>query len=121
VGVSKFKRGDRVCCYGQNTEGTFDVLNKEGDKGTVVELDRGRVVVEMDNAYEDGRVCTFLAKQCRRLKPKRKPEVVEFEAKWFEDERKNVIPVNPGGRIAKTLQQFIGKRTKVRVEVLGDE
>jgi hypothetical protein len=69
------KPGDRVCCYGQNIGGNFDVINEEGDTGTVLEImEGGSVTVRMDNDYGEGRVCEFHPKQVRRLVPKKRRE-----------------------------------------------
>ncbi len=71
--MSKFKAGDRVCCYGQNAAGSFDVLNEDGDYGEVISiLDGSNALVKMENDYGAGRNCVFHFKQLRKLKPKRK-------------------------------------------------
>ncbi len=67
----EFKVGDRVCCYGQNYKGWFDVINAEGDRGTITGPPKqDSIAVKMDNDYGAGRVCLVHPKQLRHLKPK---------------------------------------------------
>lgn len=96
------KVGERVVAY----QGTIRMI------GNIVEIDEDGVLkVRDDNSFNQW----FHAKQCRRLKPKRKPEVVEFECQWASDVD-GPYPFGYGAYLQTT--KFIGKRTKVRLEVL---
>jgi hypothetical protein len=89
--LNKFKVGDRVRCYGQNEKGHFDVINEEGDNGTVKRVESGFVEVEMDNDYGEGRRCGFHPKQLRKLVKKKRRRV------WLRAETVNAAIATPNG------------------------
>lgn len=97
-----FKVGDRVRFRG------------EKHKGTVQELTGSSVCVLWDD-FKDSFVTSHHPECFIKLTPKPKPLRVEFECKW-DNVNKFLIPI--GGNVGTNISPFLGKRTKVTVEVI---
>jgi len=116
----ELKGGDRVrligfSITGEPCDGTKgEYLGAQNDKGHTL------CIVKLDREPSGG-VRNLMRSQLINLKPRKKREVREFECGWEEIGNKLIYPSTYLTDIYPTLKQLTGKRTKVTVEVLGDE
>jgi hypothetical protein len=110
---TKFKVGDRVAVYTTVDDmvrftGTVSEVDPQSDTLVVVHDRRGEFY-----AHE---------KQCRRLKPKKEPLRIGGTVSW-RDLAGCAVPMNAGGDSLCSIDfaQFVGKRTRVTVEVLDEQ
>lgn len=110
--MSKFKKGDRVTCYGTNQTASIK-FDAKGKRGEIVAF-----FAEL-NAYnvriDGGDIHTFHSKQLRKLV---KPQIIEFEAVWDykgypRDPHTGLCPDERLSTIMGT-----GALTRVRIKVL---
>lgn len=121
--MSKFKVGDRVAVYGHfRVSGEMRPDYLRGDRGLVTcVIADDEITVCLDSGVEN----EVHPKQCRKLKPKKKPLRVEGVCYWIEEPSQSgfkiwAIPANHTGKELNNaaFDQFIGKRTKITVEVI---
>lgn len=110
--MSKFKIGDRVKVY--TAVPNYAAIS--GNKATVTSMSCGFVTVLLDDSQK-----SFSAheKQCRKLKPKKKP--LAFETICTPEIVSDMA--NGGSRVklgisGYDLHGFVGKTTKVKLEVI---
>jgi len=104
----ELKGGDPVRVCGYSSGGYF----YEGEIGVVSHIESSGIVkININNS-----LARFARSQLIKLKPRKKREKHVFECVWGKTTFGSVFPINN-----LQFDQFLGKRTKVTVEVLGDE
>lgn len=106
----ELKAGDKVKIRGYSMHGSDD----DGLIGTIFQHGRSRE--EHYVKLKDGTRC-FKRSQLIKLKPKKKPVVVEFKCTWAGDA--HTLP-HPYECDIEIIRSLVGKRTRVRVEVLDE-
>lgn len=111
--MNKFSAGDRVAFYENNSPRA---------KGVIVHEQNGMFNVRKDKPSfgASETVCVALhTQQLRKLKPKVKPEVIEFECVWKKFGEVVFPGSTDGGIYNHALNLLLYKRTKVRVTVIS--
>jgi hypothetical protein len=101
--MTKLKVGDRVRLRGTQDRG---LVRRVGEHDFDIAFDGSR--------SQTGSYLHDQAERFKRLRPKKKPEVIEFECTWISN--------YAGAVVAATheMNQFVGNRTRVRVTILGE-